>query len=382
MAVRILVVDDDARLLGGVARHLRRCYEVELAEDPRKALELVSSGGPFAVVMSDYQMPGMNGIDFLTRVRELAPESSRILLTGNSGLDIAIRAVNQGEIFRFLAKPCDLAVMEMAINSGARQFQLLQSERVLLEQTLTGSIEAMIRLLENLDTAAFRKAQQITILVRRAACELNLIDLWPLTVAAPMTQLALLSLPTNLLDRQRRGLRFLPEETRMVAQAYEAMAEVLENVPRLEPVCEILRRVAPSMEPPDGTSKDFQPITIQVLRATMALVDAMDRVPVGLQALDSIQGELKEFHPSVGEALGVVLSRDLAFSEAHRQVRAVNVAGLRSGHLLLDSIRTLSGRVLLPAGLILDQTRIEMIRELGILVDDSHPIQVMEPLPT
>lgn len=383
MAVRILMVDDDSNLLSGIVRHLRKSYDIDVAENPRQGLEAIALDPSYAVIVSDYQMPGMNGIEFLIHVRDLAPDASRILLTGHSGLEMALRAINQGQIFRFLTKPCDIGLLDLAVRAGARQFQLLQSERVLLEQTLTGSVEAMIGLLEHLDTAAFRKAQRITLLVRRVACELNILDLWALTVAASMSQLAQLSIPMALVDKQRRGMPLSPSDITQMIQAFEEMADVLDKIPRLGPVANILRHLGPSRperSTPDGHSLASLPMTVQILQATMEFVDALDRVPQASEALLLFQHGSGRFDPALIDALKQVVARDTLLMHEHRQIRTREASELRLGHLLVEPLRTKTGRIVYPAGSTLDQERLETIREMISLLDTSSPVKVIEPL--
>lgn len=383
MAVRILMVDDDANLLSGLVRHLRKSFEIDVAENPKQGLEAIAIEPAYAVIVSDYQMPGMNGIEFLTHVRDLAPDASRILLTGHSGLEMAVRAINQGQIFRFLTKPCDIGLLDLAVRSGARQFQLLQSERVLLEQTLTGSVEAMIGLLEHLDTAAFRKAQRLTLLVRRVACELNLLDLWALTVAASMSQLAQLSLPLALVDKQRRGMLLSTAEVTHIVQAYGKMADVLEKIPRLGPVASILRGLGPYREGRSSLDADAQaglPITVQILQATMEFVDALDRVPQANEALLLFQHGSDRFDGAVIDALTKVVARDALLTQEPRQIRTREASDLQLGHLLVEPLQTKTGRIVYPAGSTLDQDRLDTIREMLSLLDTSSPVKVIEPL--
>ncbi len=375
MMAKVLLVDDDARLLSGMARHLRKTFQVEMAENAREGMKALGGGDAFAAVVSDYQMPGMNGIEFLTQARDLAPETSRILLTGYSGLDMAIKAVNHGQIFRFLTKPCEPEFLELAIKAGVRQFHLLQSERVLLEQTLTGSVEAMVDLLGHLDTGALRKAQRITLLARRAASELGLADLWPLTVAAPMSQLALLALPLPLVDKQRRGKPLEAAEIKEVLQAYAAMAEVLERIPRLEPVAGILRRLGQ----PQGAAEPL-PIMVQLLRGVIDLVDLMDRIPDGKDALARWKEGADSLDPSVVAALAAIMGRDDSFTQQHRHIRRIAVEELRLGHLLVSPIRTRSGRIVLPPGVVMDTGNLEILRDMTPLLDRVDPIEVIEPL--
>ena len=376
MMPRVLLVDDDARLLSGMARHLRKQFQVELAGNAREGMELLGSTTGIAVVVSDYHMPGQNGIEFLTQARELAPDASRILLTGVTGLDTAIRAVNQGRVFRFLTKPCEPDVLELAIAAGARQYQLLQSERVLLEQTLTGSVEAMVELLGHLDPEALRRAQRVMVLVRRAASELGLLDLWHLTVAAPMSQMALLGLPAPVLERRRRGKPLTEKEEQQVFESYAAMSDVIGRIPRLEPVGEILR----SLGTPAGEGERV-PLSVQLLRGVIDLVEALDQ---GIEAgvvLERWRGSGSGLEPAVVEALGTVVARNEAFSLQHRQVRQLPVHELRLGHLLVSPIRTHSGRTVLPSGVVLDTLHLECIRDMAGLLEEA-PVEVIDPLLT
>src|ERR1700704_3229320 len=140
MASRILCVDDDSSILEGYKRQLRKEFEVDTAVGPEQGLRMVTEQGPFAVVVSDLQMPGMNGIEFLAQVRAHEPDTVRMLLTGNAELQATIDAINQGQIFRFLTKPCTTEALANALTAGLAQHRLMTAEREPLEQTLRGNI--------------------------------------------------------------------------------------------------------------------------------------------------------------------------------------------------------------------------------------------------
>lgn len=103
---RVLLVDDEPQVLAGLRVHLRKRYDVFIAEGGAEGLEYLRESGPFAVIIADMRMPGMNGVEFLRKARKKAPDAVRILLTGYTDVDSAIGAVNEGRIFRFLTKPC------------------------------------------------------------------------------------------------------------------------------------------------------------------------------------------------------------------------------------------------------------------------------------
>ena len=93
MSEKILCVDDDPRILQAFQRQLRKQFHIETAPGGAEGLEAIASSGPFAVIVSDMRMPGMDGIQFLSAVKERAPESVRIMLTGNADQQTAVDAV-------------------------------------------------------------------------------------------------------------------------------------------------------------------------------------------------------------------------------------------------------------------------------------------------
>ncbi|MBL8727948.1 MAG: hybrid sensor histidine kinase/response regulator [Planctomycetes bacterium] len=137
-AGRILFVDDDPRLLDGIRRRLRGRFQVETAIGPEQGLEVLAAQPPFAVVVADMNMPGMDGATFLGRVQEISPDSVRMMLTGNADLDTAIAAVNGGHIFRFMQKPIGSDDLERFLCAGLQQRELVDSMRraAVAEQTL------------------------------------------------------------------------------------------------------------------------------------------------------------------------------------------------------------------------------------------------------
>jgi DNA-binding NtrC family response regulator len=117
----LLFVDDEPNLLASCERNFRRQFRVETAAGGEAALENIAARGPFAVVVSDRQMPHMDGIRFLSLVKERAPDTVRLMLTGNADLEGAIKVVNEGNIFRFLTKPCSLEILGKAVEDALVQ---------------------------------------------------------------------------------------------------------------------------------------------------------------------------------------------------------------------------------------------------------------------
>ncbi len=122
MKARILLVDDDPMLLAGLKRQLRREFDVFTAGGAQEAIAVMGDSGPFSVVISDFRMPGMNGIELLSRVKDLNPDTVRMMLTGSTDLSTAVQAVNEGNIFQFHLKPCPSDTLARAIHDGIGKY--------------------------------------------------------------------------------------------------------------------------------------------------------------------------------------------------------------------------------------------------------------------
>jgi len=128
---RLLLVDDEENILKSLRRVLRRGqWEIQTAPDGIRGLELFASFQP-AVVISDFRMPGMNGVQFLTRIKELQPKAQRIMLTGQADQKAIEDAINTSEIFRFIPKPWNDQQLLLTVQSAFEQVQLLaENERL------------------------------------------------------------------------------------------------------------------------------------------------------------------------------------------------------------------------------------------------------------
>ncbi|MCP4630751.1 MAG: SpoIIE family protein phosphatase [bacterium] len=133
MRTKVLLVDDDELLLAGLKRQLRNKFRVETAISGEVAVKMVEENGPYAVVVSDYVMPGMNGIEFLSQVKLTNPATIRMMLTGSGDMTTAIKAVNEGSIYKFHPKPCPAETLGEAIQSGINEYQKVTTDQTQLK---------------------------------------------------------------------------------------------------------------------------------------------------------------------------------------------------------------------------------------------------------
>jgi serine phosphatase RsbU (regulator of sigma subunit) len=129
MKDKVLLVDDEAMVLAGLKRQLRNRFRIDTALSGEEALKQVQENGPYAVIVSDFMMPGMNGIEFLTYVKKTSPDTVRMMLTGTADMPTAIRAVNEGNIFQFHPKPCPADTLSQAIQSAIQKYHKVVSHQ-------------------------------------------------------------------------------------------------------------------------------------------------------------------------------------------------------------------------------------------------------------
>jgi CheY-like chemotaxis protein len=354
----ILCVDDEPRVVDGLAVHLRRDYQVLVANGGNGALQILKDKGAPAVIVSDMRMPGMDGATLLKHVRQLYPETTRILLTGEPGRDAAIAAVNEGQIFRFLTKPCPPDQLRSAIEAGVVHHRLLIAEKVLLQQTLIGCIKALVDILAITNPVAFGRSTRVERLATELAASIGHPGFWQLEAAAMLSEIGYISLPIELVEKLYYGKRLTPEE-RVLADGAPAVAQkLLGRIPRLEPVMEILAATRQSkLELPDGVVK----LGADILRLVLEY-DAQIALGHGSKvALSSIRAQSGRFDNKLLESLESLVG----LAGGTPEVKEVLVGRLAAGMVFMDDLYTQIGTLLVPKGFEVTETFLERARNFG-----------------
>ena len=240
MSDKVLLVDDEPNILEGYKRQLRGRVDIHTAIGGLEGLKAIESRGPYAVVISDFMMPVMDGVTFLAQVKEKAPETVRVMLTGHAHLQLATDAVNQGQIFRFLSKPCSADTLLLTIKAGLEQYRLVTAERELLEKTLSGSIKVLTEVLSLANPTAFSRASRIKQYVGYIAKQLDLPYVWEFELAATFSLLGCITLPPAVLEKVYRGDPLDKAEHKMYSEHPKVGSDLIKNIPRLENIAAII----------------------------------------------------------------------------------------------------------------------------------------------
>jgi response regulator RpfG family c-di-GMP phosphodiesterase len=353
---RLLCVDDEPHVLEGLRDVLCRRFDVRVATSGVEGLEqLQTEPDAFAVVISDMRMPQMAGAEFLRAARTVAPDATRMLLTGHADLEAAIRAVNGARLFRFLTKPCDAQELIAACAAAVDQHRVQTAERDLLEQTLRGSVDALAEVLALANPVAFGRSGRVEELAGKLAHAVELPNWWEVEVAAMLAHIGAVTLPQPTAEKLYAGAPLTPAEADMVARVPLVTRELLGKIPRLEGVIEILARYA---QPPEPRNDPEIPVGSRVLRIASDYADLEAEHADADVALAAMRGRgiyderlLRAFAGLVGVGLSA-------------PVREVSVGDLRVGTMLVEDVRSVGGVLLVARGQRVTDQLIERLMNL------------------
>jgi len=381
---RVLFIDDDERILAGFRRNLHGAFEVETALGPEAGLAKVKDSPAFAVVVSDLRMPGMDGITVLSRVREMRPDTVRVMLTGFADLTAAIGAVNEGNIFRFLTKPCETESLKAALTAAVEQHQLVMAERELLEGTLRGSLKMLSDVLSLLRPEVYGRVSRIAPYVRRMSRLGGDPSPWQTDAAAMLCLMGFIMLPDAIITKVERGRVLSAEDAAVYHQHTEVASKLVAHIPRMGGVARIIAYQEKNFDgsgfPADAVRGKDIPLGARILRVVLEfdrLTSAGQSKPEAYNAIKQAAGM---YDPDVVAMLGEVLG-----DERKYVITQVGLRGLRERMILAeDMFVTRGGQQIkvLPKGSELSSVALEHIFKLARYDAVTEPLKVIVPTGT
>ena len=381
MSKKILFVDDDANILAGFQRNLRKQFAIDIALGGEQGLAAIEANGPYAVVVADMQMPGMNGIQFLTKAEQRAPDTVRVMLTGNADQKTVVAAVNEGHVFRFLTKPCSPESIAATLEAALGQYRLVTAEREILERTLNGTAKALSDILSILDPAAFGLGQKLRDYMRAYLKHLKIAQTWDLELAAMLCQVGYVTIPAPVLAKFRANLTLRPEEKDMLARIPRTGADLLANIPRLEGVADIVLNQNKNFDgtgfPVGPLAREEIPLGSRVLRVLTDLIALEERGHARPKALAEMQSRHGIYDPRVLESVSVCFDVFMSdHAEPGKAVQEISIKELCVRHLLVDKIETLDGVMLVGGGTLVTPMLLEKLRNFATVNGIREPIRV------
>jgi response regulator RpfG family c-di-GMP phosphodiesterase len=397
---RILIVDDEDIVLVALRETLKReGYEVATAPDGILGLERVKKES-FSVILSDQQMPNMTGLEFLSQVKRIQPDATRILITAVLSLNTVIDAINKGEIYRFIVKPwlreellatiknavqryeliCRNAVLQattLAMNDKLSQLNKSLAEQVsrvaeqnqqlgklneALEQNLQRSINLCLRTMETFYPVLGSQARRVYEICKVLAQSLRLPpdQRQILEVSAWLADVGLVGVSRQLIKRWHEEPFTLNEAEQTVIEHHPVLGQELAAfVQPLESVGPVIRAHHERFDGtgyPDQLAGDSIPWLGRLLAVAVSYAECRYEGPAALEAIKLGSGTA--FDPDAVRAL----MRGLPNATVPRRQREVLLSELEPGMVLAKGIYTAAGLLLIPEGQKLSEPFIDKLR--------------------
>lgn len=398
-AHRVLIVDDEEIVLIALRETLLRAgYLVSTANDPLSALEMLQTQ-QFAVVISDQQMPSMTGLDFLTKVKLMQPDASRMLITAVLSLDTVIDAINRGEIYRFIIKPWLREELLVTVQNAAQRYDLIRRNSELQAATQAMN-EKLVQLNRDLEQNVARVAEQNEELSKlNEALEMNLsrsVELciqtmqtfYPtlgnqarrayevcssmaevlnlpveqrkvLEISAWLHDIGLIGVPRHLIRKWQQEPTELQEAERALIEHHPVLGQELAGfVHHLEGVGAIIRSHHERFDGqgyPDRLSGQSIPWLARLLAVAVSFAESQFEQDEAIQSIRLDSGTA--FDPEAVRAF----VRGIPRASVPRKEREVMLSELSPGMVLAKGIYTANGLLLIPEGQQLSATYIDKL---------------------
>ncbi|MEZ4649506.1 MAG: response regulator [Candidatus Eisenbacteria bacterium] len=372
-------MDDEPRILSGLGRQLRGRFRVITAESGPNALELLASDPQIAVLVSDMRMPGMDGATLCSLARARFPDVVRIILSGQSDFQASLKAVNEGQIFRFLTKPATrdqlVSVLDEAVLLRSRRVE----EKRILEETLHGAVDALGDALALGNPEVFGRATRLRQLVRDFSVHCGIREWWEIEVAALFSQIGWVTVPPTVIAKYDRGESLAPAEQEMVDKLLAVPDRVLAHIPRMDTVRAIIRysrkRFDGTGEPkgPGGEHIPWGARVIYILCELERLESQGQSVDHAVQILSQREGR---YDPNLLEQLTSFFG-GLSAEEIYREVTLHEV---RTGHRFVEPVETKNGMLLVARGQTATVDLLERLENFARGVGIREPLTVAIPI--
>jgi CheY-like chemotaxis protein len=366
-----MFVDDDTALLNSLDRNLCFDYDLTTAESGQEALERIANEDPFRVIMTDMRMPGMDGVQFIEAARKVAPDTIYLMLTGNQDLDTAIRAVNSGNVFRFLNKPCETDEIQRSIDAALRQYELVDAEKELLHKTFVGAVSAVTNVLEKVRPDLTGVGFGVSSVVQDV-CESTGIEVrWEYKLAARIAPLGFAIVDMPQLCSATDSFNPVKKYQQAYQEAAREASDLICKIPRLESVAEIIRTYPDAngsfchLKP--KTNKAIVQVGASLLRIAVQTQLALSHGVFGADLPKELRDAMPDIHNDACDA-----TKNLKLQGELEGVQ-VPLNELLPGMVLRSDAVSLEGAVLLRAGKRLNTANIDRLREYAV---DERPIVI------
>ncbi len=361
--IRVLFVDDDENLLNAIKRTLRKDLDIEIATGAIDGLRMLDKNGPFSVLVSDQNMPKVDGATFLAKVKKHFPNTVRIMLTGNSDQHTAISAINDAEAFRFVNKPCRTSQLLEIIKEAHDHHLQLATEYSVLEETVAGSIKLMTDMLSMAYPDRFKRTMLVTQWAEAACQALDIEYTWELKTACALWPIGDTLLPEALAAKRNTQDALTAEERQTVMAAGVSASEMLGNIPRLQGVARLMLMTTPAGSMMAENKKPGPDARLlQILIDLSRCVDPSGPIKINA-AFNQLVKNINAYDAGIFTALPPIL-KNVGKKKEVKQLHEITAGGLCEGDLLTTDLKDDTGKLILASGQVVSETAANTVSRL------------------
>jgi response regulator RpfG family c-di-GMP phosphodiesterase len=393
---KVLYVDDESSLLASFSSLMRReGYQIQTLGDSTTILSVIEKNGPFALVISDQRMPGLDGVGVLKQVREVHPETIRVLLTGFASLDDTQRAINESGIARYMNKPWDDEELKKLARECVDQYNLTAENKYLTSQLvekneilsvlLDGTVGQTIRVLSHLLLYINPQAANQTERIRKLAKaildlmpNLSTEERWDIDRALDLFNIGIAFLPPLIqVSLNKDGLQSL-ERFPVACNHHLLASDLIKDIPRFGKVANIIRYQAKNF---DGTGKpDLEqvrgkdlPLGARLLHILLDLEKSSTENFRGRVVLEEMVKRPVKYDKDLIE----LILQGGASKKGQRKEASLTITHIRAGMIAVDDIKTNAGQVLLQRNTVITESSVKILQHWNGYDHIIEPIRVV-----
>lgn len=382
--MKVLFVDDNASVLAAFRRNMRKRFDMITAESAAEALKILKEERDIAIIVSDMKMPQMNGIEFLEKAIEIAPDAIRIMLTGNADQETATEAVNRGHVYRFLNKPCSVEQLVEAVNDARHQYDLQQVECNNLDKTVSGCVKVLTDVLGLVAPFALGRGQRLKSSLKPFLEALKMKSIWQYEVAALLSSIGYTSLPDEIIVKLENKVALKGNESNIVRKVPQIGYELVSAVARLEKIALIIKYQRKNFDgkgfPEDEISGQSIPLGARLLRVFEDRMALENEGVKGSAALEEMKSRTGHYDPKILELCFKCYPEFLTSTIAkEKPVLTLDLESLKPGFIVVSDVHTSSDVLLVEAGNWLTAATIQRIKNYSAIDQVSGPYYVQKP---
>ncbi|MEM7619500.1 MAG: HD domain-containing phosphohydrolase [Pseudomonadota bacterium] len=353
MDTKVLLVDDEENILNGLKRRFHRQFNIDIAKSAADGLSMLEHDASYAVVISDQNMPGMNGTVFLKKVLEDYPYTARIMLTGLSDQKTTLTSVNECQVFRYLKKPCSLDTLSQAIEDGIAHYKTLVSERDLLQRTIAGSVKLLVDMLAVSNPENFNHINQLRKLASYLSRDNKTVNAWELDMTIMLSPIGRMALPSELRARQKQGGELSHIEHNLLASAPKVAHDLLLNIPRMKSIANAIFYQDKTFDGagyPVNTVKGYDiPLNARILFLLKRLTHISGAEIPTPENFQELEKDIHLYDPKLFEYARNRFAKVYQSEQNQTEELKVMIDGLRPGDVLVEDLKTENGKLALAA---------------------------------